>query len=256
VRGYRAVLEREIVELWRTYRLAITCGLFVVLGIAVAVLERYLRGITRLFGQLDPEIGVGKTGVPDVAEALVRLLWLFGPIAGVLLTMGAIAGARQAGLTRFVLAKPVSRAAFVWAKFVAVAMVMGLATALAVLSAWLYSSILFGKILEVLPWIQLWLLSWLASLDFVAITLFASASVASPAGAAAVGLAAFGAISLASNVVTLNTYLPTGLGEIAQALVLAELGGDVDPFRSVTASAALLVVALLAAWLRFRRADL
>jgi hypothetical protein len=46
------------------------------------------------------------------------------------------------------------------------------------------------------------------------------------------------------------------LGEIAQALVLAELGGDVDPFRSVTASAALLVVALLAAWLRFRRADL
>jgi ABC-2 type transport system permease protein len=256
VNGYRAILEREIVELWRSYRLGITCGLFVLLGIGVAVLERYLRGITRLFGQLDPEISVGKTGLPDVAEAFVRLLWLFGPIAGVLLTMGTIAGARQAGTARFVLARPVSRAAYVWAKFVAVAMVMGLATALAVLSTWLYSSILFGKVLEALPWVQLWLLAWLASLDFVAITLVASASLASPVGAAAVGLAALGAISLASNVVTLNTYLPTGLGEIAQALVLAELGGDVDPFRSVLASAALLLVALVAAWLRFRRVDL
>lgn len=253
--GYRAILEKEIVELWRTYRLGITCGLFVLLGIVVAVLERYLRGITRLFGQLDPELGVGRTGVPDVVEALVAALWLFGPIAGIFLTMGAIAGERRSRVAAFVLAKPVSRAAYVWAKFVAVAMVMGLATALAVLGTWLYASIFFGP-MDPLPWVQLWLLAWLASLDFVAITLFASASVATPAGAAAIGLATFGAINLASNVVTLNPLLPTGLGEIGQALVLAELGGDVDPFRSVVAAVGLLVVALVAAWLRFRRVDL
>jgi ABC-2 type transport system permease protein len=255
MRGYRAVLEKEVVELWRTYRLAITCGLFVLLGIAVAVLERYLRGITRLFGQLDPELGIGRTGVPDVADALVRLLWLVGPIAAVLLTMGSIAAERRTRTAQLVLARPVGRAAYVWAKFVATAMVLGLATALCVLATFLYTSILFG-VQDPLPWVQLWLLAWLASLDFAAIALAASASFAAPAGAAALGFAAFGAITLASNVVTLNAYLPTGLAEIAQALVLAELGGDVDPFRTVVASVGLMVAGLAFAWLRFRRLDL
>ena len=253
--GYRATLEKEVVELWRTYRLAIVCALFAVLGIGVAVEERYLRGITRLFGQLDPEIGVGRTGIPDVVEAFVHVLWLLGPVAAVLLAMGSIAGERRAGTLAFVMSKPVGRAAVLWAKFVAVAMVLGLATALATLGTWLYSGILFGP-QPVLPWVQLWLLGWLATLVFGAITLAASASLASPAGAAAVGLAAFGAISLASNVVTLNQLLPTGLGEVGQALVLAELGSDVDPFRTVAASAAMLIAALALAWLRFRRVDL
>jgi len=255
VTGYRTILEKEIVELWRTYRFAITCVLFVLLGIAVPVLERYLRGITKLFGELDPEIRIGKTGVPDVVEALVAVLWLFGPLAAVLLTMGSLAGERQARTAAFVLARPISRAAFVWGKFVAVALVLGLATALAVVGTWLYSSILFGA-LEPLPWVQLWLLAWLASLVFAAITLAASAWAPTPVGAAALAIAAFGAINLASNVVTLDPWLPTGLGAVGQALVLAELGGDVDPFRTVMASLALVAAGVAVAWLRFRRVDL
>jgi ABC-2 type transport system permease protein len=255
MRGYRAILEKEVVELWRTSRLAITCGLFVLLGIAVPVLERYLRGITKLFGQIDPELGLGKTGVPDVVETLVRVLWLFGPLAAVLLTMAALAGERQARTAALVAVRPVSRAALVWAKFVAAAMVLGLGTALAVAGTWLYASIFFGA-LEGLPWVQLWLLAWLDSLVFAGITLAASAASASPAGAAAVGIAAFGALGLAGTVVTLNSWLPTGLSELGQALVLNELGPDVDPFRTVLASVALLVAALLLAWLRFRRVDL
>jgi ABC-2 type transport system permease protein len=255
VRGYRAILEKEVVELWRTYRLAITCALFAILGIVVPVLERYLRAITKLFGQIDPELGIGKAGMPDVVEALVRVLWLFGPIAAVLLTMGSFAGERRAGTAAFIAAKPVSRAAFVWAKFVAVAMLLGLATALASLATWLYASVLFAP-QQVMPWVQLWLLGWLTTLVFAAITLAASASFASPAGAAAIGLAALGTVSLASTVVTLNPWLPTGLGEVGKALVLTELGSDVDPFRTVAASVALMVSGLAFAWLRFRRVDL
>ena len=255
MKGYRVMLEKEVVELWRSYRLAITCVLFVVLGIGVALLERYLPGITKLFGQVDAELRIGKTGVPDVIEALVRVLWLFGPLAAVVLAMGAIAGERQSRTAALVLARPISRAAFVWAKFVAIAMVLGLATGLAVAATWLYARILFGG-LEVLPWIQVWLLAWLDAVVFAAITLAASASLTSTVGAAAVGLAAFGAIEHASTVVTLNLWLPTGLGELAQAIVLNELGPDVDPFRTVAGSAALLIAALLVAWLRFRRVDL
>ena len=50
MRGYRAILEKELVELWRSYRLVITCALFTALGVGLPILVRYLRGITRLFG--------------------------------------------------------------------------------------------------------------------------------------------------------------------------------------------------------------
>ena len=255
MRSYRAILEKEMVELWRSYRLVIICGLFTALGVGLPILVRYLRGITRLFGQIDPELGVGRTGVPDVVEALVKALWLVGPITAVVLTMGSIAGERRGRTAAFVLAKPVSRAAFVWAKFVAIALLLALATALAVFATWLYVGILFAPA-DPFAWVQLWLLAWLAALVFEAVTLAASASLGSAAGAAAVGLTAFGAVTLASTVVTLNAWLPTGLGEAAQALVLGELGSDVDPFRTVLASVGVLFAGLGVAWVKFARDDL
>ena len=255
MRGYRAILEKEVIELWRTYRLAITCGLFALLGIGLPVLVRYLPRITRLFGQVDPELGIGRTDVADVIGSIVESLWVFGPIAAVLLTMGSVAAERRDGSAAFVLSKPVSRAAFIWAKFVAVALALGFASALAVLATFLYTSLLF-EVQPILPWLQVWLLAWLTSLAFCSITLAASASVRSPVGAAVIGIAALAGIRLLAPVVTLNPWLPTGLGEVARALVLSELGGDVDPFRTVVATVGLIVAALAFAWLRFRRVDL
>ena len=255
MRGYRAVLEKEIVEAWRSYRIAVVCGLFVVLGIALPIVVQSLPAITDVFGQVDPVLGVDQTGVPDVVDVLVRLLWQLGAVAAIFLAMGSIATERAAGTAAFVLAKPVSRSAFVWAKFVALAMVLGLATALTVIASWLYVALLFEP-QSVVEWVQLWLLAWLSALVYGAITLAASSAVRSPAGAAAIGFIAFAVLALASTVITLNPWLPTGLAEVAQATVLGELGPDVDPARTVAASIALIVVALGVAWLRFRREDL
>jgi ABC-2 type transport system permease protein len=255
VNGYRAILEKEIVEAWRSYRIAVVCGLFVVLGIALPVVVNSLSVLSGLFGQVDPTLVIDQTGVPDVVEVLVRSLWQLGAVAGVLLAMGSIATERASGTLAFVLAKPIGRGTFVWAKFVALAMILGLATALAVLAAWLYVALLFER-QSVVDWAQLWLLAWLSALVYGAITLAASSAVRSPAGAAAIGFTAFGVVSLASTVVTLNSWLPSGLAEVAQAIVLGEVGPDLDPGRTVVASGAVIVVALAVAWLRFRREDL
>ena len=255
MRGYRAVLEKEIVEAWRSYRIAVVCGLFVVLGIAVPIVVQAAPAIARASGQVDAEIGVDQAGVPDVLDVLVRLLWQLGAVAAILLAMGSIATERAAGTAAFVLAKPVSRGAFVWAKFVALGMILGLATGLAVVASWIYVSLLFER-QSVGEWAQLWLLAWLSTLVYGAITLAASSGVRSPLGAAAIGFVAFAVVSLASTVITLNPWLPTGLSEIAQATVLGELGPDLDPGRTVAASIWLMVAALAVAWLRFRREDL
>jgi hypothetical protein len=67
---------------------------------------------------------------------------------------------------------------------------------------------------------------------------------------------AFAVLALASTVITLNQWLPTGLAELAKATVLGELGPDLDPGRTVAASAGLITAALGVGWLRFRREDL
>jgi ABC-2 type transport system permease protein len=255
MRGYRAILEKEIVDAWRSYRIVVVCGLFVVLGIALPIVVQSVPAIAGAFGQVDSVIGVDRPGVPDVVSVLVRLLWQLGAVAAIFLAMGSIATERTAGTAAFVMAKPVSRAAFVWAKFVALAMVLGLATALAVIASWIYVSLLFER-QSVGEWAQLWLLAWLSALVYGAITLAASSAVRSPVGAAALGFVAFAVVALASTVITLNPWLPTGLAEVAQATVLGELGPDLDPGRTVAASIGLIVAALGLAWLRFRREDL
>lgn len=255
MRGYRTILEKEVIEAWRTYRIVVVCGLFSFLGVAVVLETRFLPTLTRLFGQLDPELRVGPTGVPEVVEAFVRVLWQAGPLAGVLLAAGGVATERRRGTAAFVLSKPVSRVAYLWAKFVADALVLGLGIALAVLSVWLYVGLFFGP-QPVDTWAELAALAWLSSLAVVAITLLASTIARSASGAAAIGIATIVALGAASSIVTLNRWLPTGLGEVGQALVLGEVGGDLDPGRTLAMTVGIGVVALIVAWLRFRRMDL
>ena len=76
--------------------------------------------------------------------------------------MGTIAGERRRGTLGLVLSRPVSRAAVLWAKFVALGMAFGLATGLAVLAAWLYSALFFAP-QAALPWGQLGAILWLSA---------------------------------------------------------------------------------------------
>ena len=193
--GYRELLTKEVVEAWRTYRLAILCGTFLVIGIAVPLLIRFLPRLVRWFGATG-EIGLEDLGVADVVDMLVRNVTLTGGVAAILLTMGTIAGERRRGTLGLVLSRPVSRAAVLWAKFVALGMAFGLATGLAVLGTWLYSALFFAP-QAALPWGQLGAILWLSLMVHVAVTLFGSVVAPTPLGAAAVGLGFIAAMSLA-----------------------------------------------------------
>jgi len=251
--GYRAILEKEVIEAWRTYRLVYLCAMFVVIGIAAPVIIRYLPDLAGVLVP-DAEIGVGETGAPDVVDLLLSTLLNAGAIAAVLMTMGAVAGEKERGTAWLVLTKPVGRAAFLWAKVVALGMIFALATGLAVLAAWLYSSLFFGQV-PVLPWAQLAFIAWLSIMVYVAVTFLGSVVAASPLGAAGFGLAAIVGLSLASAVNGLTPWLPTGLGEVAKAVVLEEVSTDLDPARTVAVSLGVILVSLLLAWWRFGREE-
>lgn len=251
--GYRELLAKEIVEAWRTYRLALLCGLFAVIGIAAPLLVRFLPRLLRLFGA-EGELGLEAVGIADVLTVLVGNITLVGTIAAILLTMGTVAGERRKGTLALVLSRPVSRAAVIWAKFVALGMVFGLAIGLAVLGAWLYSALFFSP-QAALPWGQLGAVLWLSAMVHVAVTLFGSVVAPTPLGAAAVGLAYVAAMSLAATIASLARFLPVGLGEVARAVALEEASLDLEPGVTVGVSVAVIAVALGAAWLRLRRMD-
>ena len=253
--GYRVLLEKEIIEAWRTYRLGIVCGLFVVLGILSPIVTRYLPQIVRVFAPADFEIGLPDMGVADVLDQLLRNIAQLGALAAILLTMGSVAGEKERATAALVLVKPVGRAAFLWAKFVALGMVFGLATGLAVLAAWLYTALLFERP-PILPWISMAMVIWLSTMVYVSITFLGSVVLRSPIGAAAVGLAALLVLSLASVVSTLNPSLPAGLIDVARAVALEEISPDLDPARTVAVSVGVIVVSLTLALLRFRREEL
>lgn len=251
--GYRELLAKEVVEAWRTYRLALLCALFAGIGVAVPLLVRFLPRLIAVFGGREV-IGVEERGVPDVVDLLVGNVTVLGGAAAILLTMGAIAGERRSGLLALVLSRPVSRAAVLWAKFVALGMLFGLATGLAVLAAWLYAALFFDA-QAMLPWGQLGGLLWLSAMVQVAVTLLGSVLAATPLGAAGIGLAFFTAMSLVSPVTSLARFLPAGLPDLGRAVALEAVGPDLAPGATVGASLLVIAAALGAAWWRFRRTD-
>ena len=253
--GYRVLLEKEAIEAWRTYRLGIVCGLFVVLGILSPVVTRYLPEIIRAFAPPGFQIDLPPLGVSDVIDQLLKNVIQFGALAAVLITMGSVAAEKERGTAALILAKPVSRVAFLWAKFVALGMIFGLATILAVVAAWLYTTLLFVAP-PVLPWISMGIIIWLATMVYVSITFLGSAALGSPLGAAAVGFAGLIGLSLASIISTLNPWLPAGLVDVAKAVALEEASADLDPPRTIAMSLTLIAIALGLAWWRFRREEL
>lgn len=252
--GYRELLEKEVIEAWRTHRIVLVGALYVVLGIASPVIIHYLPELQSLFGPVDEELGFGELGLPDAIDLLVRNLVQFGSIAAVLLAMGSVAGERERGTLGLVLSRPVSRTAFLAAKFVGVAMVLGLGTALGVLAMFLYSTMLYGAT-DPLAWVQVALLLLLAVLVPAALTFLGSVVVGSSLGAGSIGVAALVVLSLGAALPTANPWFSTGLVEIARAMPLEGVGPDLDAGWTISISISIVVGSLALAWWRFRRAD-
>jgi ABC-2 type transport system permease protein len=254
VTGYRRLLEKEMIEAWRTHRLVLVCALYILLGITAPVIIRYLPQIQTLFGPVNEELGLGDLGLPDAIDLVVRNMVQFGSIAAVLLAMGAVAGERERGTLAATLSKPVTRTAFFVAKFVSISMVLALATALGILAMYLYATLLYGPT-DPIPWFQVLLVLVLAVLVPAAITFLGSVVTGSSLGAGAIGLLSLVVQSFGSTLPTASPWFSSGLAEIARAAPLEGAGSDLDPFQTIGVSIGIVVVALVLAWWRFRRAD-
>ncbi|HYN70072.1 MAG TPA: ABC transporter permease subunit [Candidatus Eisenbacteria bacterium] len=254
--GYHSLLEKEVVEAWRSYRLAVICGLFLALGIVAPLTTRYLPETITAFAPSGFEVTLPPLGVSDVVDQLLKNIVQFGALAAILTTMGAVASEKERGTAALVLTKPVTRLAFLLAKLAAIGLLFGLAIALAMAGAWLYTSYLFEPV-PAWPWAQLAGVIWLSTMVYASITFLGSVLMRSSLGAAGVGFFGLIVLSLASIVPTLTTWLPAGLIPVGQAVALGTTRDPaLDPARTIGISLAIIVTAVVLAWLRFRREEL
>ena len=254
--GFGVLLRKELAEAWQTRRLPVVAALFIVVGMISPLTARYLREIMQaaLGDQLTIPIPA-PTAVMAV-EQLQKNLAQLGALAAIALAMGSVAGELDRGTAALVLAQPVTRAAFISAKLVALVIVLGISVALAAVSAWIYTGVLFEPP-RIGGWLAMTALSWLALCAWAAITFLASAATGSTTLAAGLGFVALVAISLGGIVPAFDRLLPTGL--TTPAIVLASGTTSLDAgalFTAVAGTVLLVALCLGGAILAFRRREL
>jgi ABC-2 type transport system permease protein len=229
--GFAILLRKELLESLRTFRLPVAAGLFLFTGLSSPVLARYLPEIIELAG--GDQFGVIEIPTPTTADAvdqLVKNLVQFGALTAILLSMGLVSSEKDRGTAAFILAKPVTRGAFLAAKLTAVGAVLAFSTLLAILAGWIYTAILF----EPMPpagWVWLGGLVWLSLFAYAALTFLGSVVTGSTAAAAGIGFVALLGIGIVSAIPSLGRFTPAGLLAPASALAagtatFADLGAD------------------------------
>jgi ABC-2 type transport system permease protein len=254
--GFGVLLRKELLESWRTRRLQVVAALFLVVGIISPLTARYMNEILQAaLGDQLPTVLPEPTAVTSIEQLLKNMAQL-GALAAIALAMSSVSGELDRGTAALVLAQPATRGAFLAAKLVAIAVVLGVSVLLAVAVAWLYTAILFEP-LPIGGWIVMGILAWLALLAWAALTFLASAATGSTTAAAGIGFVALVAISLLSVIPALDHLLPSGL-----TLPGIQIAGGVDGVdagavaTAVMGTLVLIAASLGGAVLAFRRREL
>ncbi len=254
--GMSVLLRKELLESWRTMRLPIVAGLFLVVGLTSPLLAKFLPEIiTAATGDQIPAIPIPTPVAVDAIDQLWKNLAQFGAFAAIVLAMGSVATERDRGTAAFVLSKTVSRGTFLGAKVVGLGVVLAVCVALAVIVGWVYTAILFEP-MPIAGWIALAGLAWLWLAAWAAITFLASTATGSTAAAAGIGFGGLIVLSLVGAIPNAGQFLPGGLAEPAIALAAGVPVTAGDVLVPVISTVVLIAVALAAASWSFRRQEL
>lgn len=251
--NFITAFKKEWLEQRRTKKLLVALIVLTLFGMTSPLLAKLTPQMMTLipggeaFLALIPEPTIG-----DAVAQYIKNTTQFGIILALLFGMGSVAAEKEKGTAALVLSKPMPRTSFLLGKFSALGLTFLLAIALAGISCYYYTYVLFGA-LDPLNWLALNGLLLFYILVYVAVTLFFS--TLTRAQYIAIG-GAFGVLivlGILSSIPGFAAYLPDGL--IANASLLMS-GASIPGWQSVWVSLALLVSSLAGACLVFRRQEI
>ncbi len=201
-------LRKELLEAWRGRRFLVAIILLGAFGMMSPLLARFMRELfTAIPGAEIYSAMIPEPTTLDAIGQYVKNIEQFGILLALLLSMGLMAIEKERGTAALMLSKPLSRTAFLVAKFLGMAVVLAIALAVAAIGGYYYTLYLF----EPLPlgaWLGLNGSMGLLMLVIVAITLLFSTLFTSQAAAAGVAFGVYLLISLFGNIPAISPYIP------------------------------------------------
>jgi ABC-2 type transport system permease protein len=253
--GFRILLGKELGEQVRTLRLVVLAIVFASFGILSPLTARYLPDLINMLGadQLGIVITLPTPSLADAVDQMLKNVSQFGVLAAILLAMGSVATEKDRGTAAFVLSKPASRAAFLGAKIVAIALDLFLAVTAAGIAGFGYTAYLFSAP-PLGGYAAMCLLLWLSLVVYASLTFLGSTLTRSAAAGAGIGFAFFVLTGILGAVPAIGKFMPGGLLGPARALGLGTAPGDL--LGPIVVNLALVGVLAAASWAVFRHQEL
>ncbi|OGO15070.1 MAG: hypothetical protein A2Z14_05290 [Chloroflexi bacterium RBG_16_48_8] len=251
----KELLHKELRELWRTRKFLIVVATLFVFGLIGPLTVKYMPLIlAKVPGVPEGLLGImPEADVTMAVDEYVQNLSQFGVILAILVPMAAIVGEKTSGTAVMILSKPVSRAAFLGAKWILYAFVFIVGVLAAGLGGYYYIGVLF-EWLGLLDFLALNALIAIYLVVFLSVTLFASSICPSQLAAAGLSFAVLIAFGLLGAVPSISTNLPASLLRWGRGLALGQ-GGEAA-WEAFVMSGLIMVITWLASWMSFRMQEL
>lgn len=254
--GFGAFLCKELAEVFRTWRIWVLPGIVLFMAASGPPLARYTLEILRTVMPAD-QAGAIVDAMPEPTYIDSYLQWTKNLsqtvlIAAIIMFGGMVSSEKRSGTATLVLTKPLSRAAFVVAKFVSSSALLAVPVVLGAALTWGLTYAFFGEapLAPLASATGAWLV---LGIVFVALMELLSSAIDSQAGAAGIGLGAYILASVAAMWGPALRYSPAGLTTAPTALASGETVALAWPIATGVLLAAALMLATIAV---FRRREL
>jgi ABC-2 type transport system permease protein len=251
--GLGPMLRKELLEQWRTRRVLVVAVVFSALGIGSPLLARYTPELVKALAGDQFQIVVPPPTAADAVSQFLKNLGQAGVLTAILLAMGSVAVEKERGTAALLLTKPLSRAAFLLAKLLAIGTTLLIGLIVAAVGGYAYTAILFEAV-PLAGWTAMAGLLLLGLVAYASLTFLGSALSRSSLAAAALGIGAMILLAIVSVLPGIGPYTPGGLNAPGAALALGKDPGAV--IGPLLVNLAGLAGVFAAAWLSFRRQEL
>jgi ABC-2 type transport system permease protein len=204
--GLGTLLKKELKEQVKTYRLLIVGGIFLLFGLTTPLLLKFLPQIVELSGQQVPIEIPPPTALQSLAEYAGTISQV-GVLVAVLIAMGSIANELRSGTAVITLSKPVTRAAFVNAKLIAMSGTFLVSMIAASLVCFGYTVLLIGDA-DFVPFLWLNLLMGLFLVFCLAVTVLFSSLFKNSLAAGGIALGVLVGQAILSAQPVIGDYFP------------------------------------------------
>ena len=247
-------LTKEWLEQRRTHRLLIVCLILLLFGLLYPLLAKFTPEIIKMVhGGEQLSLIITPPTVVDAVAQYLKNMTQFGLLLAVLMGMGMVSQEKDKGTAAMVLAKPLSRTAFILAKAAAMGASFLIGTALAAGAGYYYTLLLF----EALPfggWLALNGLLLVYFGVYAALTLLASTLNRSMLGSGVTAVGFIIVLALVEMIPAAGKLLTGGL--LAWAGNLALGSGESPAWGALWVCLGLIAAALTASVLVFRRQEI